>query len=213
MAMFRRRSGESPITFAERLHALATSTADRAGVKAVVLFVDDGDTGAPMQAAIPSTFHGGLLVTGEPGLSVPAGDATYTVRRRVIKGRPREAQGSRAPGFTVLCPSVRLPSLERDEFDVHWRDIHSAVHVTHSPGTVHYEQLAIDARTPPDAPDWDGIALLSFASAEDFTERLFGSEEDQRASMEDAARFVDLAKSEALPASEFVYLDDLQRLL
>ena len=126
--------------------------------------------------------------------------------RRVIKSRPRGVEGQRTEGFTILCPSVRLPSISHEQFDDHWGKTHSGVHVASSPGTCHYEQLVIDDALTPDAPAWDGIGLLSFASAPDYTERLFGPG-GMEAIYSDCDNFVDLERGETLPTSEFIYRD------
>jgi hypothetical protein len=83
------------------------------------------------------------------------------------------------------------------------------VHVQASPETCHYEQLIINDALTPDAPEWDGVGLLSFASAADYTERLFDGEAGQRAIFEDIPRFVDIERGETLPTTEYVYRDDL----
>ena len=117
-----------------------------------------------------------LVASGVPADALPEGDAAFAVTRRVIKARDRGRDGARTPGFTVICPSVRFDFLTHDQFDAHWRDNHSKVHVASSPGTVHYEQLIIDDALTPGAPQWDGVGLLSFGSAQDYTERLFDGE-------------------------------------
>jgi hypothetical protein len=209
MLLFRCPAGESPAVFAGRLHEMASAIAQERDARTVILFVDDGDVGSPPEAtAMPSTFDGGLLVHA-PSETLPGCDACYQVKRRVIKARRREAGGNRSPGFTIVCPSVRAAFLDRQQFDAHWRENHSKVHVASSPGTCHYEQLAIDGKGTPGAPDWDGIGLLSFASATEYTERLFGSPEDRTAIFADTDRFLDLARGETLPASEYVYRDEL----
>ena len=164
--------------------------------------------GAPPEAsAYAATIDGALLVTGVPAAELPAGDVVCRMRRRVIKARPRGSDGERSEGFTVICPSVRASFLTHDQFDAHWRDNHSRVHVASSPGTCHYEQLIIDEVLSPEQPIWDGIGLLSFESAADYTERLFSGPDGQKAIMDDTDRFLDLTKGETLPASEFVYRD------
>ena len=102
------------------------------------------------------------------------------------------------------------PTLEGWQFNAHWRDNHSRVHVAASPGTCHYEQLIIDETPTPGAPEWDGVGLLSFAAASEYTDRLFGGSEDQKAIMDDVARFLDLPEGETLPASEYVYRDSVE---
>jgi hypothetical protein len=209
MLLFKRSGGESPAVFAGRLQDMASSIAQERDARTVILFVDDGEVGSPPEAiAMPSSFDGALLLHA-PNQTLPGCDARYQVNRRVIKARRRGAGGERSPGFTIVCPSVRAPFLDRQQFDTHWRENHSKIHVASSPGTCHYEQLAIDGEAMPGAPDWDGIGLLSFASATEYTERLFGSTEDRTAIFADTDRFLDLARGETLPASEYVYRDEL----
>lgn len=117
--------------------------------------------------------------------------------------------GTRSEGFTIMCPSVRISTLGHDQLDAHWRDHHAPIHIASSPGTCHYEQLVVDETLTPGAADWDGIGLLSFASADDYTERLFDSPAAQEAIFTDVARFLDLQRGETIPTSEFVYRDAL----
>src|SRR6478735_12161012 len=135
---------------------------------------------------------------GIPAAELPKPDAAFAVTRRVIKARDRGRDGERSEGFTVICPSVRAPFLTHDQFDAHWRDNHSRIHVASSPGTCHYEQLIIDDVLTPDAPSWDGVGLLSFATATDYTERIFDGPEGQKAIYDDVARFLDLEAGETL---------------
>jgi EthD domain len=208
MVLFRRPTEESPDIFGKRLRSLAADIAADERAEDLVVLVSDGEVGAPPEAsAYAATIDGALLVTGVPATELPAGDVVCRMRRRVIKARPRGSDGERSEGFTVICPSVRASFLTHDQFDAHWRDNHSKVHVASSPGTCHYEQLIIDEVLSPEQPIWDGIGLLSFESAPDYTERLFSGPDGQKAIMDDTDRFLDLTKGETLPASEFVYRD------
>jgi hypothetical protein len=209
IAFYHGPADETPADFGSRLRATATELAADARATEVVLFVDDGESGAPPEAnAFPSSFDAAFVTAGLPLEAVPTPDAAFAVGRRVIKARERGRDGARTEGFTILCPSVRIPSLSHEQFDAHWRDNHSRVHVEASPGTCHYEQLIINEALTPDAPAWDGVGLLSFASAADYTERLFDGEAGQRAIFEDIPRFVDIERGETLPTTEYVYRDD-----
>src|SRR5262245_1725482 len=209
IAFYRRPSEETPAEFGQRLRSAADALANDDRATEVVAFVDDGESGAPKEAhAYASTFDGALVFSGLPLDAVPTPDAAYAVGRRVIKARDRGRDGARTEGFTILCPSVRIASLTHEQFDAHWRDNHSRVHVQASPGTCHYEQLIINEALTPDAPEWDGVGLLSFASATEYTERLFDGEAGQKAIFEDIPRFVDIERGETLPATEYVYRDD-----
>ena len=209
IAFYRRPADETAEAFGKRLRDAAAGMAADRRASAVVLLVDDGTTGAPPEAtAMPSQFEAALVASGIPARELPEPDAVYAVGRRVIKGRDRGRDGDRSEGFTVVCPSVRAPFLTHEQFDAHWRDNHSRIHVASSPGTCHYEQLIIDDVLTPDAPSWDGVGLLSFASAPDYTERIFNGPEGQKAIYDDVARFLDLEAGETLPTSEYVYRDD-----
>lgn len=209
IAFYRRPDDETAEGFGKRLRDAAAGIAADPRSSSVVLLVDDGATGAPPEAtAMPSQFDAALVVAGVPAGALPEPDAAYAIGRRVIKARERGRDGARSEGFTVVCPSVRASFLSHDQFDAHWRDNHSRVHVASSPGTCHYEQLIIDEALTPDAPKWDGIGLLSFASSPDYMERIFDGPQGQRAIYDDVARFLDLERGETLPASEYVYRDD-----
>ena len=204
LVTFRRPADEAPAAFGERLRDVAAGVAGEPGARTVVLFVDDGAVGAPSEAtALPPSFDGALLVDSPADVQVDGSAQVLVVaERRVMKARPRRTDGTRAPGFTILCPSVRAAQLSHDEFDAHWRDRHAPIHVASSPGTCHYEHLVLE---PAPGVAWDGVGLLSFATEADYTDRLFGGPDDERAIYEDVARFLDLASGETLPASEFVY--------
>src|SRR5580700_3274338 len=136
LTFFHRQADESAETFGKRLRHTAGDMAADDRAATVVVFVDDGEVGAPPEAtAMPSTFDGAILSEGVAAGSLPAGDAAYRVRRRVIKRRTRGTGGDRSAGFTVICPSVRASFLDHEQFDAHWRDNHSRVHVAASPGT------------------------------------------------------------------------------
>jgi hypothetical protein len=209
IAFYRRPGDETPAAFGKRMRAVAGALVTDERADEVVLLVDDGLSGAPAGAdAYPSQFDAALVTSGLPLASIPSPDAAFAIGRRVIKARVRGRDGARSDGFTIVCPSVRAPFLTHEQFDAHWRDNHSHIHVDSSPGTCHYEQLIIDEALTPDPPEWDGVGLLSFASASDYTERMFDGEAGQRAIFEDIPRFLDLERGETLPATEYVYRDE-----
>ena len=208
IAFYRKPADESPADFGKRLRGAAAELAGDDRAREVVLLVDDGESGAPPDAsAFPTQFDAALVTGGLPLDALPDPDAAFAIGRRVIKARTRGRDGARSEGFTVVCPSVRAPFLTHEQFDAHWRDNHSGIHVASSPGTCHYEQLIIDDTLTPGAPEWDGVGLLSFASAPDYTERIFDGEAGQRAIYEDIPKFLDLDRGETLPATEYVYRD------
>jgi uncharacterized protein (TIGR02118 family) len=213
IAFFRRPAGETPESFGQWVRATAADLAARPDASTVVAFVDDGSVGAPPAATFgpsayvrPSRYDGGLLTAGLPRGDLPDAEAIYRIRRRVVKARARGRDGARSTGFTYVFPVNRANHINHEQFDVHWRDVHSRVHVQASPGTRHYEQLIIDECLTPGAAPWDGVSLLSFGSHEDFTERRYrpgGGE----AIAADVKKFV-ASPTETLATSEFVYLDD-----
>lgn len=210
ISFYRKPDDESPAEFGARLRAVAGALVADEHAREVVLLVDDGASGAPPSAnAFPSQFDAALVTSGVAADEIPSPDAAFAITRRVIKARTRGRDGARSDGFTVVCPSVRAPFLTHEQFNAHWRDNHSHIHVDSSPGTCHYEQLIIDTTLTPDAPEWDGVGLLSFASASDYTERMFDGEAGQRAIFDDIPKFLDLERGETLAATEYVYRDDV----
>jgi hypothetical protein len=205
LIIFRRPVGESPELFKDRLFGLAAEVASDDRATSVVLLVDDGDVGAPPQArSSQPTFDAALVASGVPADALPGGDLNLPVSRQVVKARRRGAVGRRSTGFTLVCPTIRAEFLDHEEFAAHWNNVHSKVHMAWSPGTRHYEQLIIDQPAGP----WDGVGLLSFESATDYTEGLFSGPEGETAIMDDVARFADFSRGERLPTSEFVFRDD-----
>jgi uncharacterized protein (TIGR02118 family) len=213
IAFFCRPADETPEAFGRRVRATAAEVAARPEASTVVAFVDDGSVGAPPGATFapsayvrPSRYNGGLLTTGLARADLPDAEAIYGIRRRVVKARTRGRDGTRSTGFTYLFPVNRADHINHEQFDAHWRDVHSRVHVEASPGTRHYEQLIIDECLTPGAAQWDGVSLLSFGSYEDFTEHQYrpgGAE----AIAADVKKFV-ASPTETLATSEFVYLDN-----
>ena len=106
-----------------------------------------------------------------------------------------------------MCPSNRAPFLSHEQFDEHWRNNHSKIHVESSPGTCHYEQHVVDEVLTPGAPDADGFGWLSFDSAATLGDRPVRRERGQQAILEDVARFLDPSCFATFATSEYVYRD------
>jgi hypothetical protein len=214
--LFRRDPEEEREGFAGRLKDLCARLVSREDASLVVLYVDDGAARAVCEASgsaaqfyrattASPTFHGYLLASGVPPEALSAAQAAVPVRRRVIRVPARRAEGGRTKGLTLVCPSVRLASVDHDEFDRR-SEQHSHLHAQSSPVTRHYEQLLID-ETPPGMPEWDGIGLLGVATITDITDRFYVSPEAAQAVAQDIAGFVDFTRSEIIAASEYVYRD------
>ena len=127
----------------------------------------------------------------------------YRARGRVIK-RPdwQTPRGRLTPGFTMVSPVFRANGVSHEQFDRHWGERHAPLALRHHPGMGAYEQLVIDRTLTPGAADFDGVALLGFASLEDYTERMFDSDEGRAVILADIRRFLDLRRSEAVLMSE-----------
>jgi hypothetical protein len=208
MVFFKRPDGETPAEFGGRLRVLAEKLAADVSATTVLLHVQDDQTGAPDGASFDDRdFDGALTLDGVARDALPEADAAYAVSRRVIKLRPRVDGGTRTPGFTIVCPSIRAPFLTHEQFDAHWRDNHSKIHVASSPGTCHYEQFIVDAILTPGAPGVDGFGWLGFASAHDWETGLFDGEAGQKAIFDDVERFLDPSRFATFAASEYVYRD------
>src|SRR5438874_12912331 len=67
IAFYRRPHDETPAQFGARLRDAAAALAGKGGVRELVLLVDDGETGAPPEAAAyPSTFDAAVVANGLP---------------------------------------------------------------------------------------------------------------------------------------------------
>jgi hypothetical protein len=205
---FRRPSEEAPAAFGDHLRVLADKVAGDPRATTVILHVADRRAAdAPPDPTPLHDFDATLTVGGMPEDELPEGMATYAVGRRVFRRVPRGTGGERTPGFVLVCPSVRAPSLTHEQFDDYWRANHAPLHMRCSPGTVQYEHLTVHEALTPGAPAFDSFGWLGFASGTDYAERLFGSPEDQQAIFADIPRFLDFERSQTFVTSEYVFRD------
>jgi hypothetical protein len=190
------------------LRAEAEKLASEPSATTVILHVQDDQTGAPDGASFDDRdFDAALTVDGVALDALPAADAVYAVSRRIIKSRKRRGGGARTPGFTIVCPSNRAGFLTHEQFDAHWRDRHSKIHVESSPGTAHYEQFTVEEALTSGAPALDGFGWLCFDSAQSWETGLFDGERGQQAIFDDVARFLDSSRFATFATTEYVYLD------
>jgi uncharacterized protein (TIGR02118 family) len=118
------------------------------------------------------------------------GAHAYATTEHVQKAVAERPVGERTPGVTLFCPVRRRPDLTHTEFVRHWLTTHVPLALEHHPHLVRYVTNVVDQRLSSGAPEWDGLAALSFASLADARERLFGSPEGERIVREDMTRFI-----------------------
>ncbi len=109
----------------------------------------------------------------------------YLIYRRLIK--PGE------PGVIGLFPILRAPGMSHQAADTHWRDVHGPLALKHHEHMTHYTQLSVVETL--EGPALDGIALVGFASIEDFRHRFYTGPESPAIIAEDTSRFADLKRS------------------
>jgi uncharacterized protein (TIGR02118 family) len=133
------------------------------------------------------------------------GPHVYRVATRRVKAYPRTwPDGARTPGVELLAAMRRSPELSHEAFDAHWREVHAPLAVRQNPGLWEYRQNAVLAVETPGSPDFDGIAVLGFASADECRFRLHGSPDDGAALLADLAGVLDLSRSESTVTGEYL---------
>jgi uncharacterized protein (TIGR02118 family) len=120
------------------------------------------------------------------------GADAYVTTEHVQKDTTRPAvPGARSSGVKLVCPLVRRPDLTHEQFVAHWLERHAPLARRHHPGLTRYVTNVVDEGLSPDAPPLDGIAELSFATAEDAgAARMFDSPEGERIVRDDIGRFI-----------------------
>jgi uncharacterized protein (TIGR02118 family) len=118
------------------------------------------------------------------------GADAYVTTEHVQKAIGAAPLGARTPGVTMFCPLRRRADLTHAQFVEHWLTRHVPLALEHHPHMVRYVTNVVDQRLSGTAPEWDGFAEISFASAADVGERLFASAEGERIVRDDIARFI-----------------------
>jgi uncharacterized protein (TIGR02118 family) len=98
--------------------------------------------------------------------------------------------GGRSAGVKLVCPIRRRESMSHAEFVDHWLHRHAPLALAHHPGLIKYVTNVVDQRLSPGGEDWDGMAELHFASAQDLKERMFDSAAGEAIVRDDMARFI-----------------------
>lgn len=102
------------------------------------------------------------------------------------------------PEVVQLVFVRRHPDLTHDQFVEHWTTVHPPLARAHHPGLGRYVQHVITDALTPDAPAFDGMAELAFATRDDQRDRMYGSDEDRAAIAADVATFLDVAAGRRL---------------
>lgn len=108
--------------------------------------------------------------------------------------------GGPAP-VTRLVLVRRHPDLTHEQFAEHWGTVHPPLARAHHPGLARYVQHVITDALTPDAPPFDGLAELGFASAADLRDRMYGDDADRAAIDADVATFLDLTAGRLLTSA------------
>lgn len=96
----------------------------------------------------------------------------------------------------------RSSSLSHDEFVEHWTTVHTPLARAHHPGLGRYVQHVITEALTPDAPAFDGVAELGFATRADLQDRMYDSDEGRAAVSADVRTFLDLTAGRRLTGSD-----------
>jgi uncharacterized protein (TIGR02118 family) len=118
------------------------------------------------------------------------GAHAYATSEHVQKAVGDRPLGQRTPGVKMFCPLRRRADQTHAQFVEHWLTAHVPLALEHHPLMVRYVTNVVDQRLSDDAPEWDGFAEISFASAADARDRLFGSPQGERIVRDDIARFI-----------------------
>lgn len=129
-------------------------------------------------------------------------DAYVTTEHVQQRSGPPAPAGTRSPGVKLVCPVRRRPDLDHEAFVAHWLDRHVPLALRHHPGLASYVTNVIEGRVDGAPAEWDGIAELHFASADDFRTGLFDSPAGEAAIRSDMARFI--GRTGAYRVAEYV---------
>ena len=112
--------------------------------------------------------------------------------------------GEPTPGVKQVSFVHRLPSLTREEFAHHWTHVHAPLARVHHPALWRYVQNVVIRPLTDDAPEFDGVAELSFRTSEDRRERMYDSPEGAEIVGRDVRSFIDLEPAWRVFAREWV---------
>jgi uncharacterized protein (TIGR02118 family) len=110
--------------------------------------------------------------------------------------------GERSPGVKSFFLAGRHPKMTHDEFAAYWGNQHAPLALRIHVGMWRYTRNVVTGPLTAGAPDWDGMAILHFRTAQDLRERFYDSEAGRAAIAADVAKFSGAGR--ALHSSEWI---------
>jgi hypothetical protein len=174
--------------FAALSSAAAGAIEAARGAAGTAFVAKDDEVDPPFAALVIGAQREALAPIADIGL--------YEVEVRPMRHQRRFwAADEPSPGLVAVFSLVRPGDKTHDEHVAHLRDIHAPLALRHHPGMWHYYQVSVQKQLS--GPDFDGFALLGFASEQEYAERFFGNDDDIAVIMADAPKFVDTSKMPA----------------
>jgi uncharacterized protein (TIGR02118 family) len=159
--------------------------------------------GEPAFDAVIETWCQPNADPSSSGMAVGGQCQIYRVAEFTHKQYQRDwPDGQRSPGVKSFYLAGRHPSMTHEEMARYWGEQHAPLALRIHIGMWRYTRNVVSAALTPGAPDWDGMAILHFRTAEDLRERFYDSEAGRRAIAEDVAKFSGAGK--ALHTSEWI---------
>jgi len=118
--------------------------------------------------------------------------------------------GEASPGLRLVSTVHRRPGLDRAAFAAHWCGPHVRIATSYSVPVWHYVQNLV-VEPLGHASDVDGFVGMHFRKAEDLRARWQDHPQEAARGAEDAARFMDVARSVSIAAIETVWVDEVGR--
>jgi uncharacterized protein (TIGR02118 family) len=175
----------------------------------VVNLVDIPAEEAGLRPGGEPTFDGVLEVWTDDADSIQlpseliSASHVYRVEEKVEKPYDRTwPEGQRSPGVKSFFLALRHPSMSHDEMARYWGEQHAPLALRIHVGMWRYTRnVVVEARSD-SAPDWDGMAMLHFRTAQDLRERFYDSDAGRAAIAADVAKFS--GGGRALHTSEWI---------
>lgn len=214
LALVRRHPGLERAAFAEKYLAFGWQLATSSGVQhCTVNLVDVPAEEAGLRPGGEPAFDAVTeLWIDDPAIAVKllaeraglVGEChVYQVEEKTEREYDRTwPAGEQSPGVKSFFLALRRQALTHDEFAAYWGDRHAPLALKIHVGMWRYTRNVVSTALTPGAPDWDGMAILHFRSAQDLRERFYDSEEGRAAIAADIAKFS--GGGRALHSSEWI---------